>query len=386
MANVTIQPVETRSQQKEFVGLPWKLYAQDPNWVPPLLQNHQELLGYQTALGRLFAKPHPFHAEAEMQTFLAIRDGQVCGRIAATIHHVHNRTYEEQRGFFGFFESINDTTVSKALFDVARDWLSDRGMRAIRGPMNPSFNYEMGLLVKGFDAPPTFMMTYNPPYYADLIEGWGFEKVRDMYAFRGHVEMVESLDEKMWFVIEESTRRFNIKLRPIDTSRFVDEVRLFLSIYNEANGNHWGFAPLTDGEIVKMANGMKSLIVPELTSMAEVDGKTVGTIFGMLDYNPRIKQIGGRLFPTGFLKILNGRRKLKRVRMLAAHVLPEFQRWGLGLVLANSVWQRVKDWGIEEVEFSWVMECNRLSRGTLERANVPRPNTYRLYDYNIAPT
>ena len=189
------------------------------------------------------------------------------------------------------------------------------------------------------------MMTYNPPYYADLIEGWGFEKVRDMYAFRGHVDMVESLDEKMWFVIEESTRRFNIKLRPIDTSRFVEEVRLFLSIYNEANGNHWGFAPLTDGEIVKMAHGMKSLIVPELTSMAEVDGKTVGTIFGMLDYNPRIKQIDGRLFPTGFLKLLYGRRELKRARMLAAHVLPEFQRWGLGLVLANSVWQRVKNWG-----------------------------------------
>ena len=124
-------------------------------------------------------------------------------------------------------------------------------------------------------------------------------------------------------------------------------------------------------------------IEPDLTTMAEVDGKTVGTIFGMLDYNPRIKQIQGRLFPTGFLRILMGRKKIKRIRMLAAHVRPEFQRWGLGLVLANSVWQRVKHWGIEEVEFSWVMECNKLSRGTLERAGVPRPNTYRLYDYAI---
>ena len=374
MADLTVLPVETRAQKKQFVRLPWKLYAGDPNWIPPLLGNHQELLGYRS---------HPFHDDAEMQTFLAVRNGQVCGRIAATIHHAHNRRYHEKRGFFGFFESIDDEHVAGALFDTARDWLAERGMHAIRGPMNPSFNYEMGLLVKGFESPPTFMMTYNPPYYADLIEGWGFEKVRDMYAFLGHVDMVDTLDQKLWFVVEEATRRFDIKLRPIDTGRFEEEVRLFLNIYNEANGNHWGFAPLSDAEIVKMANGMKQLIVPDLTTMAEVDGKTVGTIFGMLDYNPRIKQIQGRLFPTGFLRILMGRKKIKRIRMLAAHVRPEFQRWGLGLVLANSVWQRVKHWGIEEVEFSWVMECNKLSRGTLERAGVPRPNTYRLYDYAI---
>lgn len=373
MATPIARAVASRRDKKAFLELPWKLYRGDPNWIPPLRLNQKELVGY---------KHHPFYDDAEAQTFLATRDGEICGRIAAIVHHAHNRRHNERRGFFGFFESIQDQEVAAALFNAARAWLAERDIRDIRGPMNPSFNYEMGLLVDGFDTPPTFMMTYNPPYYAELIEGYGFQKVKDLYAYWGHADMIATLDKKLWFVIEESQRRFNFKIRPLDRSRFDEDVRTFLRIYNEANINHWGAVPLSEGEIRHMSASMRHLIVPKLTALAEVDGRVVGTVFGLLDYNPRIRQIDGRLFPTGFIRLLWNRRQIKRVRMIATHVLPEYQRWGLGLVLLNALHESVRDWELEECEFSWVMECNKLSRGSLERGGAKRIKTYRLYDYS----
>ena len=140
---------------------------------------------------------------------------------------------EENRGFFGFFESINDQQVAAGLVDAATDWLLERGMTDVRGPVNPSLNYECGLLIDGFDSAPTFMMTYNPPFYSELLEGCGFTKVEDLYAFWGHVDMLGSLNKKMAFIIEEATRRFDIKLRSIDRMRFREELRMFLNIYNK---------------------------------------------------------------------------------------------------------------------------------------------------------
>ena len=133
----------------------------------------------------------PFFDDAEIQTFVALRDGQPCGRVAALVNHAHNRQYDEQRGFFGFFESVEDEEVSGALFDAAREWFADRGIEAIRGPVNPSLNYECGLLVDGFDEPPWFMMTYNKPYYGHLIEQYGFRKAQNLYAFWGHVRILD---------------------------------------------------------------------------------------------------------------------------------------------------------------------------------------------------
>ncbi len=377
MPELIIKPVETRRERKQFLHLPWKLYHGDANWIPPLRLNQKELVGY---------KRHPFYEDADVQTFLAWRGNEVCGRIAAIVNHVHNRRFKEQRGFFGFFESINDQQVATGLFDTAKAWLAERDIQSMRGPMNPSFNYEIGLLVDGFDSPPTFMMTYNPPFYEQLIEEYGFRKEQDLYAYWGHVDMLETQDKKIAFVIEESTRRFRFKLRRLDKSRFDEDIRTFLKIYNDANGAHWGFVPMSEGEIRHMSKGMRHLITPEMTSFAEVDGRPVGAVFGMLDYNPRIKQINGRLYPFGFLKLLWNRRAIKRMRVLAAHVLPEYQRWGLGLVLLQRLVPDILEWELEEVEFSWVAESNHLSRGTLERGGAKLIKTYRIYDYDFEPS
>ena len=259
MTSVTVSSVQTRRQRQQFLDLPAAIYRGDPHWIPALRMNVKELVGY--------AK-HPFHAENEVQTFLATRDGEVVGRIATIVNEAHIARYSDRRGFFGFFESIDDQAVANALFDTARTWFAERNIQDMRGPTNPSLNYECGLLVDGFDSAPFFMMTYNPSYYPRLIENYGFRKAQDMYAFWGHVEMLKDLDKKLEFVINEATRRFNAQVRPLDSSRFNEEVRTFLNLYNQSLGGTWGFAPMSDGEIAHLAKGLKMLIVPELTSVA----------------------------------------------------------------------------------------------------------------------
>src|SRR3972149_2285477 len=188
MADLEIQRVATRRQQKPFLEFPWTLYRGDPNWIPPLRSNQRELVGY---------KPHPFYARNSVQTFIALRSGEVCGRIAAILNQGHNLQYNERRGFFGFFECRDDQEAANALFEAVRGWFADQDIHQLRGPTNPSLNYELGLLIDGFDSSPTFMMTYNPPYYERLIENFGFRKTQDLYAFCGHMAMLPAIAAKL---------------------------------------------------------------------------------------------------------------------------------------------------------------------------------------------
>lgn len=371
-SKTSVVPVNDKSGQKQFIQFAWNHYHGDNSWVPPLRMDIKELLNY---------KKHPFYENAEIQTFLAKRDNQVVGRIAAIVDHAHNRTHNEKRGMFGFYECINDVDVSNSLFDAAKSWFSQRDIRLMRGPLNPSMNYTCSLLIDGFDSPPTFLMTYNKPYYAELIEAYGFSKSQDLFAYYGHVDMLQGLDPKLQFVVDECIRRFHVTTRRIEKSSFQADVLNFVKIYNAALPGTWGFVPLSDSEVKHMAGSLQHLIVPEMTTIAEVDGRPVGCGFGLLDYNPLIKEINGRLFPFGFLKLLFKRKSIKRVRLVSTNVIPEFQRWGLGLVLMSRMLPDALKWGIEEGEFSWVLESNTLSRATLERGGAKLEKTYRIYDY-----
>ena len=370
VADIAIQPVETRSQQQRFIRLPWRIYADDPCWMPPVIMSQQELLGF---------RKHPFYERSKSRSFLATRGGRDVGRITAIVNAVHIDRYKEQRGFFGFFECDEDTAASRALFQAAGDWLHAQGMTCIRGPANPSLNYECGLLIEGFDTPPFFMMTHNRPWYAQLVEDAGFGKIEDMFAFWGETSMLGGLDPKLVTMVEGVKERFGVTIRPLDRRRFADEVRTFLHIYNESLGGTWGFVPLTSGEIDHMAASLKYLIEPELTLVAEVEGKPVGAVFCLLDYNPRIKAIDGRLFPFGFLRLLWNKKAIKRLRAISTNVIPEYQAWGIGLVLMNGLYERFMKWGLREVEFSWVLESNYLSRRTLERGGALVTKKYRMY-------
>jgi len=227
-------------------------------------------------------------------------------------------------------------------------------------------------------------MTYNPPYYAKLIEDFGFTKAQDLYSFYGRTEMLSSLDKKLEFVVRECTRRFDVKLRTINTRRFVEEVKMFLDIYNQSLVGTWGFTPMSEKEIEHAAASMRHLIVPEMTTVAEINGRPVGAQFGLLDYNPRIKKIDGRLFPFGFFRLLWNKRGIKKVRLISTNVIPEYQRWGLGVVLLSRLVPEVIAWGIEIAEFSWVLESNHLSNQSLRRGGAIQDKVYRIYDYGNA--
>lgn len=374
MPNYAIEIVQSKHQKREFMNLLWRLYKDDPNWIPPLRRNQEELAGFFK---------HPFYERNKVRTFLVTRDGNVVGRIAAIVNYGHNERYNETRGFFGFFDCEDDQQAANLLFEAAMDYLRSEGMTDVRGPCNPSLNYEIGCLVDGFDTPPTFQMTYNWPYYEKLILGAGFEKTQDLFAFEGHASKLDSLDPKLYFVIDEVKRRFNVKLRKADSKRLAKEAALFVDIYNRALVSTWGFVPLSPGEAQHIAGSLKLLIEPEATTIIEVDGKTVGVALGLLDFNPIIKKIDGRLFPFGFLKLLFGRKNIKRVRLMSNNILPEFQRWGLGLVALERMLPELLARGITECEFSWVLESNRLSRGTLETGGADLAKTYRLYDRSL---
>lgn len=374
MPDPDIQPVTTRRQRRAFLHLPWNLYRDDPNWIPPLRQNQKELVGFA---------PHPFYDNAEGQAFLAIKEGQPVGRVLALVNHAHNERYQGRDGFFGFFESIDDASVAEGLFQAARAWVAERGMTTLRGPVNPSLNYEIGLLIEGFDSPPTFMMTYNPPYYIRLIEAAGFTKLKDAYAFWGHVNMLENLDKKLNRLARDAADRFNIQFRAMDRRRFGDEVRMFLNIYNRSLVNTWGFVPLSEAEVKHLSKGLKHLLLPELTVVAEVNGNPIGAMLGILDYNERIKQIDGRLFPFGFLRLLWNRTAITKARVVSANVLPEYQQWGVGLALMWQLERAIVETSVKEAEFSWVLEDNRLSYASLERGGAIRQKTYRIYEQQV---
>ncbi|QDU95022.1 GNAT family N-acetyltransferase [Lignipirellula cremea] len=374
MSQLEIRPVAGGRDQKLFLNLPWKIYKGDPNWIPPLRMEQKELVNY---------KKHPFYDAAEIQTFLALRDGQPIGRVAAIVNADHNERHKEQLGFIGFFECTNDQEAANGLFDAAKAWFAARDIRKIRGPANPSLNHTVGLLIKRFDLAPTFMMTYNPEYYPVLWETYGFEKVEDLYAYWGHIDMLDTIDEKLRWVIGECQKRFKITLRKVDRKNFLNDVRMFLDIYNKSMVGTWGFVPMSDKECTHMAASLRWLIVPEMTTVAEVDGKPIGVAFGLLDYNPTIKKIDGSLFPFGFLRLLMSKKHIQRVRVISTNVLPEYQRWGVGLLLLSRLVPDVRAWGVKEGEFSWVLESNQLSRGTLERGGAERRQEYRLYDYSF---
>lgn len=366
--------VESRRDQKEFLYLERRLYDGDPNWVPPLWLVRKELVGF---------KYHPFYDDAESQAFLVRRGDRVVGRVLAIVNHAHNRRYEEKRGFFGFYECEDDVEASNEMMSVATKWLAERGMADVRGPVHPSLNYECGLLVDGFDSPPTYMIPYNHQYYARLIQSFGFVQVQDLYSYDAHIDILDDLDPKLQFVIDEATRRFNVKCRPIDRNNFAKDVRSFLEIYNLSLQQTWGYVPMSQAEIDHQGKGLQYLIVPELTSIAEIDGKPVGAGFGLLDFNQLIKRIDGRLLPMGWWTLLTKKREVDRLRLISTNVIPEYQKWGLGLVTLSRILPDAIEFGIKIGEFSWVLESNALSRGTIERGGATKTKVHRIYDRPI---
>lgn len=371
---VIIRPVASGRDRRRFQRLPWSIYAGDPNWVPPLLAQERELLGW----GK-----HPFYDNADIVTLLAERGGRVVGRLAVLINPIHNQKYNEQRGFFGFFECIDEIAVAERLFDAGGQWLRQRGMTTVRGPVNPSLNYTCGLLIDGFESPPCFLMTYNPPYYAVLLEACGLAKAQDMYAYEMDMPLLRALVDRYKPAVLSVLNRPDLVIRPMDPTRLRQEIETYLDIYNRSLDGTWGFTPLQPAEASAIADQLRHLIEPQFTAIAEIDGRPIGVMFALLDYNQILRKCNGRLFPFGLVRLITGRRNINTVRAMAMTMVPGYQDAGLSVVLIDNLTGPAARWGIERWEMSWILESNKQSRGSLERAGIKKTKTYRMYDKTL---
>ncbi len=374
-AGISVRIVQSRRERRQFQTLPWLIYeaggTRDANWVPPLLAEERELLGWGN---------HPFYDNAEGASLLAQRGGQTVGRLHVLINHVHNRTHGEHRGFFGFFESMDDDEVANELFRAGEAWLRERDMNAVRGPVNPSLNHTCGLLVDGHSGPPRLMMTYNRPYYERLLESCGLTPSQDLFAYELSTAGMEAASARYRRALDSVAARSDVVIRPFDPKRFTSELRSYLDSYNRGLERTWGFAPLQPREAERIARDLKHVIVPEMALFAEVAGKPAGAVLALPDYNQILRHCNGRLFPFGIVRLLLGRGRIDTARALAITMSPEYRHAGLGVLLMHRLIEPARRRGIQNWEFSWVLESNMASRKPLEKMGAKITRTYRLYD------
>ena len=366
---VNIVPVTNARELRQFIRLPWRIYREDPFWVPPLILD----------MKKLFDKSkNPFFEHSSAEFFLAVRNGECVGRIAAICNNNHNRFHGERAGFFGFFESINDGAVSSALLDQAAQWVRDRGMAELRGPMNYSTNETAGLLVEGFDSSPCLMMTYNPRYYADLIEPAGFEKAMDLYAW--FLMTDKGLNPKIIRVGEKVLKEEDIQIRTINMNKYWDEVEVLQKIYNDAWSTNWGFVPMTDAEFRHMAKDLKTVVDPRVVLIAEKNGEPVAFSLALPDFNQALKKINGRLLPFGLPLLLYHARRIRQVRVLALGIAKKMQNWsGIGAALYYESFRRGVAAGYRSCEFSWTLENNDLINRSMQLFGALIYKRYRIY-------
>ena len=371
MAGIDVAAVNGKTELRAFVELPYRLYQGDRWWVPPLRIAVKELLDRER---------HPFYRNAQVEFFLARRGGRVVGRIAAILDRNHNRFHEEEAGFFGFFESINDPDVAEALLTAARNWLVGRGVKVIRGPVNPSTNYECGMLVEGFQSPPMIMMTYNPPSYPQLMEKVGLRKAKDLYAYLTSPSAVEA--KKVDRVAGRALAGHGIQVRPINMKDFDREVEKVWAVYNSAWSRNWGFVPMTREEFFQMGKEMKQILRPDFVLIGEAGGRVVGFALALPDINQALKHAGGRLFPLGLIKILYYQRLIKNLRVLALGVTEEYRASGVAAGLYAALVRNARRLGYHDCEMSWILEDNVLMNRSLQIMGAKRYKTYRIYEWN----
>jgi hypothetical protein len=374
---VVINKVTNETDKIKFIKFPWKIHKGNPNWVPPMIFDVRNTLN---------TKKNPLYQHSKLELWLAYRGNEIVGRIAAIVNDNHNKFHNDKVGFWGYFECINDKEVSRALFDVAKDFLLENGMDTMRGPINPSTNDEIGLLINAFDKPAVMLMTYNPEYYISLVEDYGNEKVKDLYAYEVRASIIQ--DEKKMGKLERVSqivlKRENLNIRKINLQDFDNEVSIIEEIYNQAWVKNWGFVPMTDDEFRYLAKNLKAVVDRDFIYIAEFNGKPVAFSLALPDYNQVFIKMNGKLFPFGVFKLLAGRKKITGIRLITLGIIPEYQKKGTEAVfILNTIKEGIAK-GFNRAEISWILEDNAPMVATAENLGADRYKTYRIYDKQIA--
>jgi GNAT superfamily N-acetyltransferase len=376
VSDIEISEVNSRLERDAFIKFPWQIYATDPAWVPPLIIERKTFLDRER---------HPFYQHGDAALFLARKNGEIAGRIMASDDPNYNSLHQTNVGCFGLFESIDDPDVAAALFEAAAGWLRKRGRTEMMGPIDYSTNYVCGLLIDGFQFPPTILTAHNPPYYRHLIESCGFIKAKDWYAwwFADPAKAVAHL--------RRLAARFKAHcpavIRPANLKSLRDESSRLREIYNQAWEKNWGFVPFTEAEIEFMTHELKPLVIPEFALIAEVGNEPVGFILGVPDINVALRHINGRLttfgLPIGLVKLLYYKSRTRTARLIALGVIEKCRRSGIAEML---VLQIVEDGMIKRGftgELSLTLEDNFMINRFLDAIGAQRYKTYRIFDRTL---
>ncbi|MBI9099339.1 MAG: hypothetical protein JEY91_12720 [Spirochaetaceae bacterium] len=373
---ITVIPVSTKKELKKFILFPWDIYRGEnkyENWVPPLIMDQKDQFNREK---------NPFFKHADLQAFLAYKDGKLSGRIAAIIDHSFVEYQKEEVGFFGYFECFNDDLVAEALFKAAEEWVKEKGYKRITGPMNPTTGKSIGTLIDTFDIPPIIEMGYNAEYYPALIEKCGYGKSKDLLCYIMNTATLR-LSDKMIRVAELVKKRYNISVRSLDMKEWDKTIPLLRSIYNEAWADNWGFVPFNKEEFDHLAKDLKMIVNPDLVLIAYMGDEPVGFTIPLPDFNQIFIKMNGRLFPTGLFKLLSGKKKIDILRTAILGVKKIAHNKGIDAVLVKEIYERGEKLGMKGSELSWILEDNMALVNLLEGWGAEHYRTYRIYDKKI---
>ena len=377
---IQVRSVRTPRDRRRFLDLPYKLYRDNPHWIAPLRVAQKDILN---------TKRHPFYKTSDVEMFLAERDGRTVGRIMAILNRAHNEFHNERAGFFGFFEVENDFEATAALLDAASEWVGSRGAEVMRGPVNPSTNYECALLVEGFDKDPVVMMPYNFSYYAEHLERYGMKKAVDIYAFDIAAKYF-IVSDKLTRVADRLRKKDKISVRTVNMKDFKREVEIVRNVYNDAWSHNWGFVPVSEEEFSHLAKDLKQIVDPRIVMIAEqeVEGRAeprpIGFFLAVPDINRALKKLNGRLLPFGLLKLLWHSRKIDFIRIITMGVIREFQSMGAGSIFLDEIYRRGPGSGYPSGEMGWVLENNVMMNRAAELIGGRRSKTYRIYEMKLS--
>jgi hypothetical protein len=365
-----ITTVKTKTDLMKFIKFPWKVYKDDPYWVPQLISETKTILD---------VNKNPFWKHSELKMFVARDKGEIVGRIAGVIDRNYIQFQNDNCGFFAFFECINNNSVARMLLDSVRNWLKEKGITRMIGPTAPSTNDEMGLLYEGYDSSPYLMMPYNPEYYHDLLLAYGLKKAKDLYAYYLHSEKLPR--KRLDTLAKGVMRRIpELSVRPLNMKEFDSEMRRAKEVYNSAWEKNWGFVPWTDEEFYWQCKKLKPLVVRQLVLLAFVKDKPIGILIAVPDYNRVMKKLNGKLGPVELIKFLWYKNKLHSIRIMVMGMIKEYRMRGIeGLMYWHVINNGLK-LGYYEGEMSWILEDNEMMCRAAEMLGGKLYKKYRVYE------
>jgi GNAT superfamily N-acetyltransferase len=365
---VDIVPVQGPRDLKRFIRVPFDRYKDDPYWVAPLPSDE---------VVRLTPGKNPYFEHAEAAYFLAREGDRIRGRVSASVDKNYDSFQKERQATFGFFEADAAETAA-GLLAAAERWSREKGAEVLRGPMSFTTNDECGLLVDGPARRPMILMPYNPREYAGWIEAAGFRKAKDLFSFDVSVpERTAPVFERMSAIARKKDR---IVTRPINMSRFNEELGKVKQVYNSAWDANWGFVPMTDAEIDHMAKQLKAAIVPELVRFAEVDGEPVGFCIVLPDVNVALAKIRGRLFPFGIFRLLWDLPRIRDERFMALGIRADYRKTGIAPLLITEATEASRARGMKSCEIGWTLEDNDMVNRLILSFGAVRSSVYRVYE------